>query len=178
MSKYSFLVASKELEYFSVNETLRMKKHGGWLVGESIEREEISRAQNQNTLKLVQLARKVAVSKNIDLDEAFSLLQNGNLADNETISDFADEMFALVSNGYGAEVSNAKIITAFMRSRGEGNIEGVWTNLTDWSMEDTKELTKPLVQDILEFINAEQEEESERSAKKAQKQTALEKSKD
>lgn len=173
MSKYSFLVAAKEPEYFPVTEALRLKKYGGWLVGESIEREEISKAQNQNTLKLLQLARKIATSRNISLDEAFALLQGGNFADNEAISEFADEMFTLVSNGYGAEMANAKIITAFMRSRGEGFIEEQWTRLSDWSMDDTKELDKPLASDILDFINKEQEEEAELQVKKSQKSTDL-----
>ena len=173
MSKYSFLVASKEPEYFEVNEYLRLKKYGGWLVGESIEREEISRAQSQTTLKVIQLAKKIAKAQNIELDDAFSILQGGNLSDNELIGDFADEMLALIGSNGGTEAANARIVTAFIRSRGEGEIKEEWKALTDWSLDDTKELSLILTSKILEFINQEQEDGVDLTEKKAQKKKIL-----
>jgi hypothetical protein len=168
MSKYSFLVASKEPEYFAANEYLRLKKLGGWLVGESIEREEISRAQSQTTLKVVQLAKKIAKAQNIELDDAFAILQDGN-SNSDIVGSYADEMLALIGSNNGAEAANAKIITAFIRSRGEGNIQEAWKPLDDWSMDDTKELTLVLKEKILNFINEEQEEGVDAEEKKAQK---------
>lgn len=173
MSKYSFLVASKEPEYFEVNGCLRLKKYGGWLVGESIEREDISRAQSQTTLKVVQLARKIAKTQNIELDEAFALLQGGGINDSAIVGDFADEMLALIGSNGGAEAANAKIVNAFIRSRGEGEIQGEWKALADWSMDDTKELSTALVEKILDFINNEQQEGVEIAEKKAQKKKNL-----
>lgn len=177
MSKYSFLVASKEPKYFEVNEYLRLKKYGGWLVGESIEREEISRSQSQTTLKVVQLAKKIAKTQNIELDDAFAILQDGG-SNSEIVGDFADEMFALIGSNNGAEAANAKIVTAFIRSRGEGNIQSEWKPLGDWSMDDTKELSLLLTEQILEFINNEQEEGADFAEKKAQKKKALAEQKD
>lgn len=168
MSKYSFLVVSKEPEYFEVNEYLRLKKHGGWLVGESIEREEISRAQSQTTLKVVQLAKKIAKTQNIELDDAFAILQDGS-SNSEIVGDFADEMLALIGSNNGTEAANAKIVTAFIRSRGEGEIQGEWKPLDDWSMDDTKELSLALQEEILGFINKEQEQGADSAEKKAQK---------
>jgi hypothetical protein len=168
MSKYSFLVASKESEYFEVNECLRLKKYGGWLVGESIEREEISRAQSQTTLKVVQLAKKISKAQNIELDDAFAILQGGGMTNNEMVGDFADEMLALIAGNSGTEAVNAKIVTAFIRSRGEGQIEGTWQPLSDWSYEDTKELSLALTEKVLEFVGQEQEEGAEVAEKKAQ----------
>jgi len=166
MSKYSFLVSAKEPEYFEVNDYLRLKKYGGWLVGESIEQEEISKAQSKSTLRAVQFARKIAKNKNIDLDEAFALLQGGSLADGELIGDFADEMIDMVGDDSGAEFFNAKLITAFIRSRGEGEIQGEWKTLDDWALDDTKSLSRPMTRKIFDFINQEREEENGASVKK------------
>ena len=67
MSKYSFLLQTEEAEYFELLPTLRLRKHGSWLVAETIEQEEISRAQSQATIRAVQLAKRVAADKDISL---------------------------------------------------------------------------------------------------------------
>jgi len=171
MSKYSFLVSAKEPEYFEVNGVLRLMRHGGWLVGESIEQEEISRIQSRATLRAVQLARKIAKVKEIELDEAFALLQGSGFTDGDLMGEFAEEMLTMVGNDNGTESLNAKLITAFIRSRGEGEISGEWKSLSDWSIEDTKELPRTLIRKIFDFINQEREEESGESAKKGQRKT-------
>jgi hypothetical protein len=171
MSKYSFLVSAKEPEYFQVNEYIRLAKHGGWLVGESIEQEEIAKVQSKATLQAVQLARKISKVKDIDIDTAFGLLQAGSFSDGELMGEFADDMLSMVEAENGTEALNARLITAFIRSRGEGEISGEWKPLSDWSIEDTKELPRPLTKGIFDFINAEREEESVGTAKKAQKKT-------
>ena len=74
MSKYSFLLQSEETEYFELLPTLRLKKHGGWLVAESIEQEEISPNQSQATIRAVQLANRIAKDKDISLEEAFNII--------------------------------------------------------------------------------------------------------
>jgi hypothetical protein len=75
MSKYSFLLQAEEIEYFDLLPTLRLQKHGDWLVAESIEQEEINRTQSQATIRAVQLAKKIAAARDIALDEAFEMLQ-------------------------------------------------------------------------------------------------------
>jgi NTP pyrophosphatase (non-canonical NTP hydrolase) len=166
MSKYSFLVAAREPEYFAVNDSLRLIKHNGWLVGESIEHEEISKAQSASTLKAVQLARKIAKIKKIPLEDAFALLQEGKVAAEDLAEEFADEILALLSESKSADTSSARLVTAFIRSRGQGYIAGEWKPLEDWAIEDTKELSRPLVRKILTFVNDEQDKEGESSEKK------------
>jgi hypothetical protein len=172
MSKYSFLVSAKEPEYFQVNEYIRLMKHGGWSVGEGIEQEEISRAQSKSTLRAVALAHKIAKTKGIDLDAAFDLLQGGGSFDSDLMGEFGNDLLSMMENDNGTEASNARLITAFMRSRGEGEISGEWKSLTDWSMEDTKVLPRPLTREIFDFINQEREEESGASVKKGKTKAA------
>jgi len=170
MSKYSFLVNTEEPSYFLLNAMLRLQKHGGWLVGEAIEQEEISRIQSQATIRAVQLARRVAIAKGITLDEAFALLQQGTGLDElESLSDFTEETLNILASGNGAESGNARLVTAFIRSRGEGMIDGTWKKMEDWSAEDTKFLTREIMSKALEFIAEEQTREVKATEKKAPK---------
>ena len=160
MSKYSFLLASEEASYFSLTPSLRLQKHGGWLVAESIEQEEISKAQSQSTIKAVQLAKKIAAAKDIPLDEAFEMLQGGGgFSESELLADYTAEALSMVAAGGSAELGNAKLITAFMRCRGEGLIGEEWRGLDDWTIDDTKAMTRDLQMKMMEFIADEQDAE-------------------
>lgn len=171
MSKYSFLLASKEDSYFELNASLRLKRYGGWLVAESIEQEEISKQQSQSTIKAVQLAKKIAADKDIPLDEAFAMLQGGGaFSESELLSDYTEEALSMLVSGGSAELGNAKLITAFMRCRGEGMIGDEWQRLEDWTMEDTKAMTREVQASVLEFIGEEQDAEVKTAqAKKGKK---------
>lgn len=179
MSKYSFLLASEEPSYFELTPTLRLRRHGGWLVAESIEQEEISKAQSQSTIKAVQLAKKIAAAKDIPLDEAFDMLQGGgNVSEAELLSEYTEETLSMVSAGGSAELGNAKLITAFMRCRGEGLVDGEWVPVTDWSIDDTKTMTRLMISKMLEFIAEEQDAEvktaqAKKAKKKPQEEAAL-----
>jgi hypothetical protein len=170
MSKYSFLLQGKEPGYFSLNEGLRLRKHGGWLVAESIEQEEISRAQSQATIRAVQLAKRIAKVKEITLDEAFNLLQGGTgINEMELLGDFTEETLSMLNSSGSAEMSNAKLVTAFVRCRGEGLIDGEWAPLSDWSIEDTKNMDRSLINKALEFITEEQVAETAAAEKKTKR---------
>lgn len=170
MSKYSFLLQSKEAEYFELAEGLRLRKHGGWLVAEAIEQEEISRSQSQATIRAVQLAKRIAKAKDIALDEAFALLQGGDsLSEMELLGDFTEETLSMLNSSGSVEAGNAKLVTAFIRCRGEGMIEGEWTALSDWSIEDTKGMDRDMLNMALDFIAEEQEAEAKKAEKKTKK---------
>ena len=146
MSKYSFLVQTKAETYFDLLPGIRLKKYGGWLVAEAIEQEEISKLQSQATIRAVQLAKKIATTKGIALDEAFSLLQGGGtLSETELLSDFTEETMAMITGGTSVEATNARMVTAFVRSRGQGMIDSEWTDLADWDLEDTKGLPRAAI---------------------------------
>jgi hypothetical protein len=172
MSKYSFLLQGTETEYAELSPTLRLRKYGGWLVAEAIEQEELSKAQSQATIRAVQLAKRIATVKGIELDAAFELLQGGGGMDEmDLLSDFTDDTLAMLSSSTSMELSNAKLVTVFMRCRGEALMDGSWKSTDDWTLDDTKLMGRPMISQALEFIAAEQAAEV-KPAKKAQKAKA------
>jgi hypothetical protein len=176
MSKYSFLLETKATDYFELLPDIRMKKYGGWLVAEAIEQEEISKLQSQATIRAVQLAKRIATAKDIPLDEAFGLLQGGGaITEAELLSDFTEETLGMITSGTSVEATNARMVTAFVRSRGQGLIDGEWQDLIDWDLEDTKGLPRATIAKVVEFISAEQEaemKEANNTAKKATKRNS------
>jgi len=173
MSKYSFLLETKEEGFFDLLPTLRLKKYGGWLVAEAIEQEEISKLQSQATIRAVQLAKRIATAKDIPLDEAFALLQGGSsLSEVDLLADFTEETLGMISSGSSMEASNARMATAFIRSRGQGLIDSEWKDINDWTIEDTEHLPRKIIAKVVEFIASEQDvevKEAVETAKKAQK---------
>lgn len=176
MSKYSFLLQTKADDYFELLPDLRLKKYGGWLVAEAIEQEEISKLQSQATIRAVQLAKRIATAKDIPLDEAFSLLQGGggSITEAELLSEYTEETLSMITSGSSVESTNARMVTAFIRSRGQGLIDGDWQDLDDWELEDTKNLPRKYIAKVVEFITAEQSAEARETAtaKKATKRNS------
>jgi hypothetical protein len=176
MSKYSFLLQTKADDYFELLPDLRLKKYGGWLVAEAIEQEEISKLQSQATIRAVQLAKRIATAKDIPLDEAFSLLQGGggSITEAELLSEYTEETLSMITSGSSVESTNARMVTAFIRSRGQGLIDGNWQDLDDWELEDTKNLPRKYIAKVVEFITAEQSAEVQETAtaKKATKRSS------
>jgi hypothetical protein len=165
MSKYSFLVQTKTEGYFELLPEIRLKKYGSWLVAESIEQEEISKLQSQATIRAVQLAKRIASTRGIALDEAFALLQGGGtITEAELLSDFTEETLAMITSGSSVEATNARMVTAFVRSRGQGLIDGEWKDLSDWDIEDTKTLPRKAIAKVVEFIAEEQNAETQEAA--------------
>jgi len=172
MSKYSFLVQTKTEGYFELLPEIRLKRYGSWLVAESIEQEEISKLQSQATIRAVQLAKRIAAQREIPLGEAFGLLQGGGtITEAELLSDFTEETLAMITSGSSVEATNARMVTAFIRSRGQGMIDGEWQDLSDWEIEDTKNLPRKAIAKVVEFIAEEQNAETQEAAgaKKAMK---------
>jgi hypothetical protein len=66
------------------------------------------------------------------------------------------------------------MVTAFIRSRGQGMVDGNWQDLADWEMEDTKSLPRKYIAKVVEFITAEQTAEVQEAAtaKKAAKRNS------
>lgn len=170
MSKYSFLLQTKEEGYFELTPTIRLKKYGGWLVAEAIEQEEISKLQSQATIRAVQLAKRIALAKDIGLDEAFALLQGGGeITETELLADFTEETLSMITSSSSVEATNARMVTAFVRSRGQGLIDGEWQDLADWTLDDSKVLPRKIIAKIVQFIAEEQDSETKETgaAKKA-----------
>ena len=171
MSKYSFLLQTKAEDYFELLPEIRMKKYGGWLVAEAIEQEEISKLQSQATIRAVQLAKRIATAKDIPLDEAFGLLQGGggSITEAELLSEYTEETLSMITSGSSVESTNARMVTAFIRSRGQGLVDDEWKDLSDWELEDTKALPRRAIAKVVEFISMEQEAEAKEAAEGAKK---------
>jgi phytoene/squalene synthetase len=63
------------------------------------------------------------------------------------------------------------MVTAFIRSRGQGLIDREWQDLSDWELDDTKNLPRKAIAKVVEFIAEEQNAETQEAmaAKKARK---------
>lgn len=157
MSKYAFLVHGDEGEYEPINDRLRMRKYGAWLIAEKIQQDRLAKQQARQVLSAVQLAKRIAAKENISVEQAFVYLQNGTEADNALmLADYLDEARDMVEGGLSRNEADAKVISIFMRTRGEGFVKGKWVPLSDWSDGDTDILDEQLRDKIMGIINREQ----------------------
>jgi hypothetical protein len=65
----------------------------------------------------------------------------------------------MLSSVGSVEMSNARVVTTFIRCRGEAMIDGEWKPVDDWSIDDTKSMGRKLIAKTMEFINDEQQAE-------------------
>lgn len=157
MSKYAFLIHGDEGEYQELNDRLRLRKYGAWLIAEKIQQDKLAKQQARQVLSAVQLAKRIADREEMSVEEAFARLQNQGEAENALmLADYLDEAREMVEGGLSRNESDAKVISIFMRTRGEGLIKGKWVPLSDWSDGDTELLDGELKDKVMLFINAEQ----------------------
>ena len=101
------------------------------------------------------------------------LLQGGggSITEAELLSEYTEETLSMITSGSSVESTNARMVTAFIRSRGQGMIDGEWQDLADWELEDTKNLPRKAIAKVVEFIAEEQNTETQEAmaAKKAMK---------
>ena len=77
----------------------------------------------------MQLAKRIASDRNISLEEAFEALQGGaDLSEMELLSEYTEDALEMLTGGTSAETGNAKLVTAFIRTRGQGLVEGMWSS--------------------------------------------------
>jgi len=101
-------------------------------------------------------------------------LQGGaDMTEMELLSDFTEETLGMINSSGSVETGNARMVTAFIRCRGEGLIKDEWLPLDDWSIEDTKAMGRRVIVKGMEFIASEQEAEAQEAgqAKKAPRRT-------
>ena len=90
----------------------------------------------------------------------------------ELLSEYTEDTLEMLIGGTSAEAGNAKLVTAFIRTRGQGLIDGEWAAIPDWTFDDTKQMDKNTITKALEFIVSEQSQGEEEPAKKASKRTS------
>lgn len=157
MSKYEQLVHGDNAEYAEITPRLRLRKFGSWLISEKKKQDRIAKERSRQLLAIVQLAKKISVEKGISVDDAYIMINSADSGDNANITaDYIEEVVQIVEAAQTQTDSDAKILTMFLQSRGEGLFDGEWKRLTDWSEEDTDVLDGVNREKIVQFINDEQ----------------------
>lgn len=137
----------------------RMRRYDDLLVAEAAELEQVDRDRMQAMVHLLSIAKRCAQDKKIPLTEAFELIQQGTRDPEKSvlIQEYIDEM-ALASAGQPLQVlTEARVITMFIRSRGEILRQKKWQALEDWQQDDTLRMPNKLRIKMIEFINYERE---------------------
>ena len=138
---------------------LRMRRYDDLLVAEAAELEQIERDRMQAMIHLIQVAKRCAQEKGIPLSDAFDLLNQGTQdpSKSELIQEYLEEM-AIATVGQPLQVlTEAKLVTLFVRSRGEILRSKKWTGLDDWEHDDTMRMPNRLRLQVIEFIGNEKE---------------------
>ena len=151
MSKYSNIFLLSDAEYENIGECLRLRKFGSWLAEEAWKREEQGQKRAQFTLRAIALAKKIAIEKEVDQDEAFAMLQ-GDHEGESILSEYSEEAVALMSSMPSAREQFGELITIFFRNRGEILSGKKWSATNDWTMEDTQKLPQAWLEQVEAFM--------------------------
>ena len=149
MSKYSKIFFGQK-EYYDIK-PFRFPIYKDLVAGEIEGIEDLARKQAKNTYALLKIAKSVAERKEIPIQEALDALSDVN-ENQELLYDYVDELAEIQTQGQS--VSEQKILTVslFMRYRAELKEKNKWIQLTDWELEDTREMPSRLLDEIYEFV--------------------------
>ena len=161
MSKYSSFFLLSSAEYEKLTDKLRVRKYGSWLAEEAWIREDQSQKRALFTLKAIDLAKKIAKEKDITDEEAFELLQSTQLDGNDIMEGFSMEAAGLMASMPSAREQQERLVTAFMKNRGEVLVGKKWEPTDEWTEEDTKKLPQALLQHIEAFMDDEEGEKKQ-----------------
>jgi hypothetical protein len=137
----------------------RMRRHDDLLVAEAAELEQVDRDRMQAMVHVLSIAKRCAQDNKIPLTEAMELIQQGTRDPNKSalVEAYIDEM-ALASVGQPLQVmTEARVVTMFIRSRGEILRQKKWQALEDWQQDDTLRMPNKLRAKLVEFVNNERE---------------------
>jgi len=160
MSKYSNIFLLSDAEYQNIGDFLRLRKYGSWLAEEAWKREEQGQKRAQFTLRAIALAKKIAIEKEVDQDEAFAMLQGDNEGES-ILSEYSEEAVTLMSSMPSAREQFGELITIFFRNRGEVLNGKKWAATDDWSIEDTQKLPQAWLEEVEAFMAMEDGGKSE-----------------
>lgn len=163
MSKYSYLLPTKTYKEIG---PYRLLELGSLKRGEVIELSQIQKRTSRQMVAGLNLADKISKTKGISIDAALECLQNIGTPESASImAEFAGDLAAMMDQELTAEELDAELVSVFMRSRAEAQLEeGCWTRLQDWSTEDTAELPEELFTAIVSFIEHERGMDAEEPA--------------
>jgi hypothetical protein len=153
------LFEGNEPTYHDITDRLRLRRHDDLLVAEAAELEQLDRDRVQATIHLIQVAKRCSQEKGITVQEAFDLLQQGTQdpAKSALVQDYLEDM-AVAYVGVPLQVMNeVRLITLFLKTRGEVMRGKKWEPIQQWQRDDTMRLTNKLRLRVVEFINNEKE---------------------
>lgn len=166
MSKYSKLYFNEKV-YYTI-EPFRFPIYKDLVAGEAEGVEEVARKQATNTYGLLKIAKSLASKKNISVKEALNLLGSSDAAESdEHVYEYIEELSAIQTESSNVAEQKIQMVTLFMRYRAEAKERNKWVLLSDWSIEDTREMPSIILEEIFEFIGwerngwPEKEEEEE-----------------
>jgi hypothetical protein len=169
MSKYSNIFLLSNAEYENIGDCLRLRKYGSWLAEEVWTREEQGQKRAQFTLRAIALAKKIAIEKNIDQDEAFAMLQSSN-GEESVLSEYSEDAVALMGSMPSGREQFGELATIFFRNRGEAFSNKKWLSTEDWTIEDTQKLPKVLLDQVEAFMAAEDKGPSVKEAEEEEEE--------
>jgi hypothetical protein len=153
------LFEGNEPQYHEITSKLRLRRHDDLLVAEAAELEQLDRDRVQATIHLIQVAKRCSQEKGISVQEAFELLQQGTQdpAKSALVQDYLEDM-AVAYVGVPLQVMNeVRLITLFLKTRGEVCRGKKWEPIQAWQRDDTMRLTNKLRLKVVDFINNEKE---------------------
>lgn len=151
MSKYASLLFSPT-KYHNIG-PFRFPVYEDLIPGESKKIEEYSRQQSRSTLRSLKLAKKIAQDRNITTKEAVELLSKTD-ENEDLLYDYAAELEEAQNSGAGAVEQKIAFVTLFMKYRAEVMLpkSKEWTQLNDWSDQDTEQMPSKLLEAVFQLL--------------------------
>ena len=150
MSKYSKIFFGQK-KYHEIK-PFRFPVYNDLVAGEIEGIEETAKKQANNTYSMLKIAKSVATKQDIPVQEALDAL--ADMENNQDLLfDYVDELAEIQSQGQSVSEMKIETVTLFMRYRAELKDKGKWIQLSDWEMDDTREMPRRLLDDIFEFVD-------------------------
>lgn len=163
-SKYAGLIHSEpELhhDFFLVQDNLRLRKLGAWLMLERDEQDRIAKEQAQENMAILELVKRIAREKEMDVEVAWNAIQGGINEDEKRpiLIEYIEEIKRIQNEKLSEQTWRAKFITIFFQTRAQGLVNGEWVYLRDWSLEDSMQLDDKQYAKVNLFLSAEQNQQ-------------------
>ena len=150
-SKYSSILF--KAEQFHEIGPFRLPVYHDLTPGEAKGIDEISRKQSKQTFKSIRLAQQIAKDKKISTKEAIDMMSElGEEAGQDIALEYTNELEQLQSETVSTVEQQVDFVTLVLQYRGEAKIKNKWQQLSDWTIEDTHEMPKKLLEEIYTFI--------------------------
>ena len=150
MSKYSKIFFGQK-KYYDIK-PFRFPVYNDLVAGEIEGIEDTARKQANNTYTMLKIAKSVATKQDIPVQDALDALSDME-NNQELLFDYVDELAEIQSQGQSVSEMKIETVTLFMRYRAELKEKGKWVQLSDWEMDDTREMPRKLLDEIFEFVD-------------------------